>query len=815
MKDLKIKINILILGLILSSYILPSFIVFERDIKFNTVTAKSNSELITSEEYLSTPHNLNNWDELIWNYDKNDNGINDYFDRRLNFLGSSSSSVKLNSFDHQNIIIQFPNDFDYSSAILYFESEGGSIKYTYKEAINGFAGSINNSGFANFYEILKENSVPFFIECDDPGKSHLYYTSRNLRLRPDVWNKLNFTGDNQSSIAILDTGIDEEHSFFDNTSTGKVLKFVDFVNGLNDTAYDDNGHGSHVAGIAAGLGTTDDVEGRAVATSATNIDFSSSNISDGSGILIPLARFEVPSLGEIEIELSFNDTTPLPDYTTVKFYLIDEDTIYSQIGRTTPGDWESNITYDIISSSQLRDYIVAAIVIFKDGDFDNNCTSPNSTVRAEIHWPFSPLNYSSGNLWKGVAPNANLVAVKVVDESGRGFGSDVVKGVDWCIANRKKYNISVISMSLGYWKGFASLIWAVNTATENGIVVVVSAGNDGGGDNYVVSPGDADNVITVAANNFHDQITEYSSQGGPSSSTNTNKPDITAPGGSFNDVQMFSADTNDNDADGTQVDNYNNDLYGAQGTSMSCPAVAGAANLLIEAIRETTKWNWDGSNTSKLVKAILLMTATETYPLQREYDLSHSPQLNRGGKDVHEGYGRLNIDAAIEAWINDLSNPSANSINISVWLNTSRYNSFGKHAYAGYVDLKKGEKVVLNLTVPNGADYDIYLYNNTPNEYGEPVIINSSISSTKGGNEIINYTATHDGKFFLVVKAIGEFVPSGGNGNGDGKKTTVITFDILTIIIIIGIIALLAIVFVIILYKKGRKDDIYEFKPDY
>ena len=65
-------------------------------------------------------------------------------------------------------------------------------------------------------------------------------------------------------------------------------------------------------------------------------------------------------------------------------------------------------------------------------------------------------------------------------------------------------------VSLGGDSGQVSMINAVNNAVNNGIVTVVAAGNDGAPGDNVGSPGDADNVITVAATNINDNITEYS-----------------------------------------------------------------------------------------------------------------------------------------------------------------------------------------------------------------------------------------------------------------------------------------------------------------
>ena len=824
MKNLKKNHTILFLSLLLINYISTPFMRVTIVNPNAITTSQISSNLMPYD--IENPHDLDyidNWEKLVIKYDKNGNEIDDKFDEKLYSWGKTSSIVRLNSPNEKSFIIQFPNDYNYTLAAKIFEENGGFINFKYEEAINGFAGRISYYGFNSFCEILREKNIQFLIEEDARVKADLYYTSRNMNLRPYVWKTLDggYTGDNTSSIAILDTGIDDSHEFFDNFSNGdfnyKIVNWTDFtLGGKNDTLYDDNGHGSHVAGIAAGMGTPIlDEDGRMVSTNTAFANFTGWDFSTGGAIGFPHFTFDAPSTGQITIECNFTDYTPDLDRVQGWAWLFKDDSVVARLEPTTD-NWENNLTYTITADNKGI-YELWAVLYMDDGDGNGGVSNPSFRYRAELHLPFQPSTFGCGNYWKGVAPDTHLVGVKVLSGDGSGLSSWIIAGVDYVIKNRKQYNITVMSMSLGLEPHYASdisLINAVNNAVENGIVTVVSAGNDGAGGNYTGCPGDADNVITVAAMNYRDHVTEYSSQGGGSFTGYTNKPDIMAPGGSINSIQMFSADTNDNDGEKYPIDNYLNDTMPAQGTSMAAPAVAGAANLLIEAMGGGNNWDWDSGDKAKLVKAILLMTATETYPLQREDDIGYSPLLNRGEKDVHEGYGRLNIDAAIEAWTNDLTNPSAYSINLSVWLNTSQYNSFGKHAYAGYVDLTMGENVVFNLTVPNGADYDLYLYNNTPDEYGEPVIVNSSISSSKGGNEILNYTATHDGRFFLVVKAIGEYIPSGDNGNGDGKKTTT-SIDFLMLFIIIGIIALLALVFVLILYKKGRKDYTYDFKPEY
>ncbi|TFG09139.1 MAG: hypothetical protein EU539_00445 [Promethearchaeota archaeon] len=816
---------------------IPNFFIFTSNTDKDLLETQSILSIYIEDDDDSIISKISDWNDLIIKADRNNNGLNDDFEIKLKsidnleFLGTINTKThSLNQNDQEldsespnkvSFIIQFPKGYDYSHALELFENIGGRIKYTYEYAINGFAGSLGYQSFELFYSLLKENDVSFYIEGDETGTTDLYFTSRNLNLRPYVWNTLDYEGDNQSSIAIIDTGIDEDHLFFDNDTTGKVLAWVDYTpGGNNDSAYDDNGHGSHCAGIAAGLGTIKDSEGRATATQSQNLDYYPFGIYEGSYDIAIAGSFNVPSLGEIEVECQFNDSTPLQDYVLADFLLVHDDIIVHQLSNFNPGDWQQNFTYDIISNDQLGEYLVAVQINFMSGDADDICWDANCTFRTEIHWPFSPSEYGSGNLWKGVAPDANLVSVKVFNEEGGGgisVLSDTLMGIDWCIANRDVYNISVISMSFGFFPGgVESLNDAVDNAVNHGIVAITSAGNGGPGDNNIVSPADSDKVITVAANNFRDEITYYSSQGGPSNSTLTKKPDITAPGGSYYNMLVFSADSNDNDAEGIySTDYYANELWGAQGTSMSCPAVAGASNLLIQAMGGSEYWDWNSDSNSSLVKAILLMTATETYPLEREFYPEYSPNLNRGGKDVHEGYGRLNIDAAIEAWTINLTSPTGTLISISPpRLYSSYENSYAKHAYAGYVELKKDIDYTFNLAVPSNLDYDLYVYNESTDPYGEPDLIIAGVTPLAGADEVFNYTAEYTGKYFVVAKAIGIPIEDDDDDDDDDEAEPFDLIEFLTSpvgLLIIGLVAA-AIIITLIGIRASRKSHKYDIE---
>lgn len=92
------------------------------------------------------------------------------------------------------------------------------------------------------------------------------------------------------------------------------------------------------------------------------------------------------------------------------------------------------------------------------------------------------------NTYHGVAPDANIVAVKACDASGSCTGSNILAGIDWCISHANEFNISVISLSVGddssnatHYQTFCdnnSFSQAINYAADLGIVVPVAAGNN-------------------------------------------------------------------------------------------------------------------------------------------------------------------------------------------------------------------------------------------------------------------------------------------------------------------------------------------------
>ena len=208
---------------------------------------------------------------------------------------------------------------------------------------------------------------------------------------PMIWEDTGYTGEG-SVVSIIDTGIDSDHVGLDDldddnsTNDSKVIAFYDAVNNPDKTngteikAYDDQGHGTHCAGITAGTGA--------------------------------------------------------PDFVNI-----------------------------------------------------------------------------------GVAPQAQLVGVKVLDEGGSGSFATVMAGMEWTVDKRHDFNIRAASMSLG---GFGLIEWTsseeesvnrmANEMVRSGGALFIAAGNSAVSA-QIGTPGSAEDVITVGALDKDTSIAVYSSQG--------------------------------------------------------------------------------------------------------------------------------------------------------------------------------------------------------------------------------------------------------------------------------------------------------------
>jgi subtilisin len=167
----------------------------------------------------------------------------------------------------------------------------------------------------------------------------------------------------------------------------------------------------------------------------------------------------------------------------------------------------------------------------------------------------------------GVAPKANLYAVKVLDKDGSGQYSLIVAGIEWAILNK----MNVINMSLGGGGVVEALKQVMIKANEAGVTVVCAAGNDSGPVNY---PAKYPQAIAVSASNSLDKLASFSSRGAEIA--------VIAPGVSVYSTRKGGGYTT------------------MSGTSMAAPHVAGLAALAVGA----------GAKTPDEVRAALKTAAT-------------------------------------------------------------------------------------------------------------------------------------------------------------------------------------------------------------
>jgi serine protease AprX len=259
--------------------------------------------------------------------------------------------------------------------------------------------------------------------------------------------------------------------------------------------------------------------------------------------------------------------------------------------------------------------------------------------------------------FKGVAPNANFINLRVLDQNGSGLESNVIAAIERAIALKNTYNIRVINLSLGrqVYESFTldPVCQAVEAAWKAGIVVVVAAGNNGRdnslgthGFGTIAAPGNDPYVITVGATNARgtatitdDTIATYSSKG-PTLFDHIVKPDLVAPGnGVISLLASPNCTLNTYETSGT-TNKFSLNYFVLSGTSMSTPVVSGAAALLIQ---QNPALNPDQ------VKARLMKTARKILPLyMSNVDILHNVTYMNQADIFTVGAGYLDINAALQ-----------------------------------------------------------------------------------------------------------------------------------------------------------------------
>jgi serine protease AprX len=253
---------------------------------------------------------------------------------------------------------------------------------------------------------------------------------------------------------------------------------------------------------------------------------------------------------------------------------------------------------------------------------------------------------SSGQQYVGIAPDATVIGVKVADDSGVAYESDLLRGLEWVDLHRATYQIRVLNLSVSTSVPSSYATSPIDAAVEHlwhdGVTVVAAAGNYGSAQDAVwYAPGNDPLVITVGCLDDNQTVTPTDDSLCPISSRGVTedgfaKPDLVAPGRKI--VSALS-----NGADGNRAvlatqfpDRITSDgrHIRLSGTSMSAPVVSGALALILQRHSQLTP---------SQLKQVLVQSA-----------LAYPGEADRAGA--------LNIPAALRA----SDNPPASSTLIPV-----------------------------------------------------------------------------------------------------------------------------------------------------
>ena len=234
-----------------------------------------------------------------------------------------------------------------------------------------------------------------------------------------------------------------------------------------------------------------------------------------------------------------------------------------------------------------------------------------------------------GGAYTGVAPKANIVAIKVAGRNGAVDVSTILQAMQWVEAYEDQFGIRVLNLSWGTRStqnpAVDPLNYAVQRLWRDGIVVVVSAGNAGPQSGTIAKPGDDPVVITVGAfddkqnvDPLDDSLAAWSSRG--PTATGLAKPDVLAPARSLVALRSPGSAVEVENPKALIAPSY---IKGS-GTSEAAAVTSGLVALMLEA---------RPSLTPDQVKGLLRSTAS---PIA-------------GAATSGQGAGRLQLAAAMAA----------------------------------------------------------------------------------------------------------------------------------------------------------------------
>jgi hypothetical protein len=409
-----------------------------------------------------------------------------------------------------------------------------------------------------------------------------------------------------------------------------------------------------------------------------------------NGMALTTKRWVVEEIKKLSYIKSVYEDKKVKAYDDISNHVIGVDSVWVKLGSTGKG-----IKIGIIDSGidylhpDLGGGIGSGFKVLGGFDFVNNDNDPMDDLGHGTH--VAGIIAANGTNLKGVAPDANLYAFKVLDNSGSGPSSAIIAGIERALDPDQNPNtndaVNIISMSLG---GTGDpddpMSQAVDNATAAGVLCAIAAGNNGAYQT-IGSPGCARTALTVGASDNLDGIASFSSRG-PSNSIYGIKPDIVAPGVEINSTKMGGG------------------YIAYSGTSMATPHIAGAAALILQLHPD-----W----TPAMIKSAFMETAKDL------------------GKDVWtQGNGRVDVYKAAKQ--NSFISPASLSFGV-VDLSRSGFSVIDTIRIFNLSSIQKSYSFSLNSNLPAGFNITF----NQPSVAVNPNEIKSVIVSAIVDNSILPF----------------------------------------------------------------------------
>ena len=267
--------------------------------------------------------------------------------------------------------------------------------------------------------------------------------------------------------------------------------------------------------------------------------------------------------------------------------------------------------------------------------FNANANTVNDTFGHGTHVAgiIASNGTDSSGQYQGIAPDVDLISLKISDENGLAYESDTVEAMQWVFDNKDNYNIRVVNLSIQSTVEQSYHDSALSAAAQilwfNGVVVTAATGNWYGGNLYPLNAAPANDpfVITVGAVDEKgttrikdDRATTYSVWG--LTQDGFYKPEIFAPGQDIISVLSKDSPWGTDYPDRVVIIDGKTEYFRISGTSMATPMVSGAVALLLQAEPDLTpdqvKYrvmnakNWAGSSPYLSVYKMLTTSTTES-----------------------------------------------------------------------------------------------------------------------------------------------------------------------------------------------------------